>query len=302
MCVMENYVPYERHPVEDCYHIYSDGTRVSVLFERDEDKVYGRNLIAVLAFKYHIRVYCDVVMDTHFHLVGQGDPEAIAKFMAEMKRLLARYFRQTHRPELVKEGIWIKADPLADDVEVMRKIIYVFRNPLDAGDSLLPENHPWGVGRLFFQKDTAVAAKRVGNMTLDERRALFHTRIDLPADWEVDANGMLLPRCYIDLAEVHRLFRSPRRFLSFLFVRKKDLTEHDAQCARPFLEIRADKQLRADANAESQRLFHRPIANLSEPDRLRIATTLWQNRRTLSRKQLARATHLNPAILEAVFH
>ena len=75
MCVMENYVPYERHPVKDCYHIYSDGTRVSVLFERDEDKVYGRNLIAVLAFKYHIRVYCDVVMGTHFHLVGKGDPE-----------------------------------------------------------------------------------------------------------------------------------------------------------------------------------------------------------------------------------
>ena len=137
MCVMENYVPWEKHPVEDCYHIYSDGTRVSVLFERDEDKVYGMNLIAVLAFKYHIRVYCDVVMDTHFHLVGKGDPENIHRFVAEMKRLLTRYFRQTHRPELVKEGIWIKADPLPDDQEVMRKIIYVFRNPLDAGDPLL---------------------------------------------------------------------------------------------------------------------------------------------------------------------
>ena len=117
---MENYVPYERHPVEDCYHIYSDGTRVSVLFERDEDKVYGRNLIAVLAFKYHIRVYCDVVMGTHFHLVGKGDPENIHRFVAEMKRLLTRYFRQTHRPELVKESIWIKADTILDDVELAR--------------------------------------------------------------------------------------------------------------------------------------------------------------------------------------
>ena len=222
MCVMENYVPWEKHPVEDCYHIYSDGTRVSVLFERDEDKVYGMNLIAVLAFKYHIRVYCDVVMDTHFHLVGKGDPENIHRFVAEMKRLLTRYFRQTHRPELVKEGIWIKADPLPDDQEVMRKIIYVFRNPLDAGDPLLPENYRWGVGRLFFHEDTAVAAKRVGDMTLDERRALFHTRIDLPEDWEVDAHGMLLPRCYIDLDGVYKLFQSPRRYLSFLFVRKKD--------------------------------------------------------------------------------
>lgn len=302
MCVMENYVPYERHPVQDCYHIYSDGTRVSVLFEQDEDMVYGRNLIAVLAFKYHIRIYCDVVMDTHFHLVGQGRPEDIHRFTAEMKRLLTRYFRQTHRPELVKEGIWIKADPLPDDVEVMQKIIYVFRNPLDAGDTLLPENYPWGVGHLFFHKDTAVAAKRVGDMKLDERRALFHTRIDLPPDWEVDANGMLLPRCYIDLDEVHRLFRSPRRYLSFLFVRKKDIIAQDEQCARPFLEMRADKALRAEANALSLCLYQLSVSKLPEPDRLHIASLLWQNRSTFSRKQLARATHLSPALVEAVFH
>ncbi len=123
-------------------------------------------------------------------------------------------------------------------------------------------------------------------MTLEERRTLFRTRIDLPPDWVVDANGMLLPRCYIDLDEVHRLFRSPRRYLSFLFVRKKDITEQDELCARPFLEIRADKQLRAEAHAESQRLFHLPITKLTEPDRIRIASLLWQNRRTFSRKQL----------------
>ena len=56
---MENYVPWEKHPVEDCYHIYSDGTRVSVLFERDEDKVYGMNLIAVLAEAQKGRPYKD---------------------------------------------------------------------------------------------------------------------------------------------------------------------------------------------------------------------------------------------------
>ena len=152
-----------------------------------------------------------------------------------------------------------------------------------------------------FKRLTGVK-KKPGDMTLEERRTLFRTRIDLPPDWEVDANGMLLPRCYIDLDEVYKLFQSPRRYLSYLFVRKKDIIEQDTQCARPFLEIRADKQLRADANAESQRLFHLPITKLSEPDRLHIASLLWQDRRTLSRKQLARATHLSPALVEAVFH
>ena len=191
---MENYVQWERHPMEDCYHIYSDGTRVSVLFEKPEDFVFARNLIAVLAFKYHIRVYCDVVMDSHFHLVGRGRAQDVELFKSEIRRLLTRYFIQTHRPELLKEGIFVKADPLPDDIEVMGKIIYVFRNPMDAGFPYLPENYTWGVGRLFFHTaDNAVAARRVGDMTLREKWALFHTRVDLPDDWEVDANGMILP-------------------------------------------------------------------------------------------------------------
>ena len=300
---MENYVQWERHPMADCFHIYSDGTRVSVLFEKPEDFVFARNLIAVLAFKYHIRVYCDVVMDTHFHLVGHGRPQDIELFKSEIRRLLTRYFIQTHRPELVKEGIFVKADPLPDDIEVMGKIIYVFRNPMDAGFPYLPEDYPWGVGRLFFHSaDNAIAARSVGDMTLREKWTLFHTRVDLPDDWEVDANGMILPRCYVDVDTVRRLFGTPRRFIAFLFVKKKDLTQIDEQCARSFLEKRGDKELRAEANAQSQALFHRPVTKLPEADRLHIARLLWQNRRTLSRKQLARAVSMSPAIIEAVFH
>ena len=299
---MENYVQWERHPVKDCYHIYSDGTRVSQLFELPQDKVYARNLIAVLAFQYHIRVYCDVVMDTHFHLVAHGRPEDIARFVAQMKRLLIRYFNQTKRPHLLKDGIWITVDLLHDDVEEMDKIIYVFRNPMDAGYPYLPENYPWGVGRLFFQIDPPVATRRIGDMTIDERRALLHTRTSIPDEWEMDANGMLLPRCYIDVETVRRLFGSPRRFIAFLFVKKKDITIQDEQCARAFLEKRGDMELYAEANAESERLFGRKITKLAQAERIQIASILWQNRRTLSRKQLARAVRMKPDLIEAVFH
>ena len=299
---MENSVQWERHPVRDCFHVYSDGTRFSVLFETIQDKVYARNLIAVLAFQYHIRVYCDVVMDTHFHLVGHGKPEDIARFVAQLKRLLIRYFNQSGRSCLLKEGIWILADPLADDVEVMDKIIYVFRNPMDAGYPFLPEDYPWGVGRLFFHADSAVAVRRVAEMTIDERRALLRTRASIPEEWEVDTNGMLLPRCYIDVDTVLRLFGSPRRFIAFLFVRKKDLTKQDEQCARAFLEKRGDAELHAEAEAQSQRLFGRRITKLTQAERIQIASILWQERRTLSRKQLARAVRMPPALVEVVFH
>ena len=299
---MESQVLWERHPVRDCYHVFSDGTRVSVLFETPRDKVFVMNLMAILAWKYHLRVYCDVVMDTHFHIVVQGLPENVASFEMQMKRLLGMYFRQAGRPELLEAGIWIDHEVIRDDVELMQKIVYVFRNPMDAGYPYLPEDYPWGVGRAFFHREDPVAVRKVGDMTMDERRAWFHTRENLPEEWSMDRDGMLLARCRVDLDAVHRLFGSPRRFIAFLFVRKKDLAEQDADCARVFLEKRGDAELHAEADEESRRLFGVRIPKLSQAKRLQVAKSLWQHRRTLSRKQLARAVRMDPAVVEAVFH
>ena len=101
---MESQVQWERHPVHNCFHVFSDGTVVSVLFETPRDKVFAINLMAILAWMYHLRVYCDVVMDTHFHIVVQGLPEDVARFEMQMKRQLTMYFRRTGRPELLKAG------------------------------------------------------------------------------------------------------------------------------------------------------------------------------------------------------
>ena len=299
---MESYVQWERHPVQDCYHICSDGTRVSVLFELPKDKVFAMNLIAALAHKYHLRVYCPVVMDTHFHLVGQGRAEDIASFITQMKRLLTMYFHRTGRDYLLKDGIWIHPEPIRDDIELMQKIIYAFRNPMDAGYPFLPEDYPWGVGRLFFHPVPELKGKRVGDMTVRQKRELFHTRMDIPDDWRLDENGMIVPSCFVDVDAVLELFGSPKRFIAFLFVRKKDLAEQEANDARVFLEKRGDSELNAEANTEGERQFGRLISELTQAERIQVAKILWQNRRTLSRKQLARAVKMNPAIIEAVFH
>lgn len=293
---------WERKPVKDCYHIYSDGTRVSVLFETSEDKVFARNLIAVLAFKYHIRVYCDVVMDTHLHLVGHGKPENVVRFEAQLKRRLVMFFIQSGRAYLLKDGIMIDHEVIHDDVELMQKIIYVFRNPMDAGYPYLPEDYSWGVGRIYFHPLPAAVGKKVGDMTEREKRNLFRTRAKIPDEWLVDEKGMLLPRCYIDMDEVHQLFGSPKRFIRFLFVKKKDITEQDEKIALSFLEKKGDAELHALAEEESRRLFGRRITKLTQAERLQVAGILWQERRTLSRKQLARAVRMKSDILEAVFH
>ena len=173
---------------------------------------------------------------------------------------------------------------------------------MDAGYPFMPEDYPWGAGRLFFHPASDRPGKRIGDLPVRRRRALFRTRMDMPEDWQMDEYGMILPRCFVDVKAVHELFGSPKRFISFLFVRKKDLAEQEAKDAQAFLEKRGDAELHAEADAESHRLFNRRITKLSQAERIQIAKILWQNRRTLSRKQLARAVRMNPAIIEVVFH
>ena len=271
---METYVQWERHPVRDCYHIFSDGTRVPALFETSEDKVYAMNLMAVLAHQYHLRVYCPVVMDTHFHDVVQGRQEDVFQFEFQMRRKIVLYFHRTGRPELA----------------------------MDAGFSFLPEDYPWGAGRIFFHKEEVTTCRKVGDMTVRQRREWFRSRVDIPVEWLLDENGMILPKCYVDLAAVHRLFGSPKRYIAFLFVRKKDLIAQEEKDARAFLEMREDATLHAVADAESQKQFGMRISQLPQSERLQVARVLWQDRRTLSRKQLARAVRMDVALIEAVFH
>ena len=72
--------------------------------------------------------------------------------------------------------------------------------------------------------------------------------------------------------------------------------------ARAFLEMREDATLHAVADTESQKQFGMRISQLPQSERLQVARVLWQDRRTLSRKQLARAVRMDVALIEAVFH
>ena len=298
----ENYVRWEEKPVEDCFHVYSDGTRMAVLFDTDEDKIHAMNLLPILARHFGIRIYCIIVMDTHFHLVVCGPQEQVGKMVGEIKRLLGRYFRSSGRSHFVEDGIRIGVDAIPTEEELMGKIIYVFRNNLDAGGRFLPEDYRWGIGSMIFHHRDASRYHRVGNLGIKEREQLFQTRVSIPDNWLYDDAGMLVPFSYIDVDYIERLFGSPKRYIAFLHIRKKDLARHDEECARKFVEENDLKQLRKTADKHGRSLYNRPVQKLSQVERLSLAKTLWQNRATFSRKQLARAVHLSPDLIETVFH
>jgi len=289
-------------PVKDCYHVYSDGTLVYSLYETEEDRVFMMNRIIISAFSCHLKVIILEVMRTHFHVIVRGAPENIDKYLHELKRLIVRYFRRIGRPESVKDTISIRADPILDEDELKRKIIYVFRNCTEAGYSLLPENYPWGPGRIFFQQnEPALYRHRVGNLSYREQCRLFHTRIKLPEEWEYDGKGMLIPRSYIDKEYIYsEVFTSIRQFIAYLSVKKKDLQEMEVADKRRFLEQADESAMKEKADKDSLRLFGHPVAMLSEANKLTLALQYWNERITFSVKQLARIVQADVSVLKAV--
>ncbi len=296
---MDNFAP---KVIDDCYHIYSDGTRLAVLCDTEKDYVFIMNQIAITSLYCDVRILCQEVMRTHFHLIAAGEPDKIQKYRREIKRLITRRYKRDGLGHIVKDSIQIAVDPIKDDEELRRKIIYVFRNCTEAGFRLLPEEYPWGPGLVYYRQDKTMYRK-VSELDYREQCRLFRTRVKLPQNWEFDSNGMLVPRSYFDMQYLHNeVFLSPRQFIAFLNVKKKDLVEMEAADARPFLEKQDEGKLLKEMEHESTRRFKKPIKQLSQADKIHLATYFWNERKTLSVKQLARLSRLNEEVLRAIVH
>ena len=288
--------------INDCFHVYSDGTLVYSLYETDEDRVFMMNRIVISAYSCNLSVIVLEVMRTHFHVIVKGAAGNIDKYKRELKRLIVRYFRRIGKPESVKDTISIRADPILDEDELKRKIIYVFRNCTEAGYPFLPENYPWGPGRVFFQQEEPTLSRhKVGDLSYREQCRLFHTRIKLPEAWEYDSKGMLIPRSYIDIGYIQGdIFTSIRQFIAFLSVKKKDLQEMEVADKRRFLEQADESAMKEKADKDSLRLFGQPVSMLSEANKLTLAMQYWNERMTFSVKQLARIVQADVSVLKAI--
>ena len=132
---------------------------------------------------------------------------------------------------------------------------------------------------------------------------LFRTRVKLPPEWEYDEKGMLVPASYIDKEYLrNKVFVSPRQFIAFLNVRKKDLADMEAADARPFLEKKDESMLLKEVEAMSRTMFGKEVAKLTQANKLNLAVKLWTDMKTTSVKQLARLTRNDVDVLRAVLH
>ena len=245
-------------PVNDCSHVYSDGTNVTAIFTEIEDKYRILDMLAITALETGVRILVAEVMTTHFHSMVSGRDQNRERFKNSTKRKLLNWISRKGLKTCVKGELRLSNDPIKDEDELKGKIMYVYRNSLCAGIMLVPWKYEGGPGDIYFidHAEESLKGKPVSGLSVNKRRQLFHTLKELPVGWRYDEKGhRLLPHSYMDWQRVERLFRTLRAFVAFM-AQKKDLeVKYDMECAAGAIEKASEKDLRKEVRLLCRQMY-----------------------------------------------
>ena len=141
---------WEDKAVDDCSHIYSDGTSVNSLFDTRQDKIAAMNMIATLAYSYNVKILVQQVMTTHIHLIVSGAAWDRERFARELRRRLIIWAEDKRHS--ANGVIMVGNDEIRTERELMNKFMYVYRNAIAAGYPGMPWEYVGGPGNIFFTR------------------------------------------------------------------------------------------------------------------------------------------------------
>ena len=291
---------WEDKAVDDCSHIYSDGTSVNSLFDTRQDKIAAMNMIATLAYSYNVKILVQQVMTTHVHSIVSGMAWDRERFARELRRRLIVW--AADKRHSANGAIMVGNDEIRTERELMNKFMYVYRNAIAAGYPGMPWEYVGGPGNIFFTAHEMKGGHLVSELTVREKRDLFHTRVKIPEGWRFNEEGLILPWCYVDRARVERLFKSPKVFIAFMSQSKKTEAEIDMECSREYLRVAKESELRAEGKELFMNMFEKASASrASLEERLAVAQKLWGDKKTFSLSSLSRVTLVPQGVLESIF-
>ena len=270
--------------INDLWHIYSDGTRADIPFDTAEDKVYAWNSIAISAEVAGVKVLVATINDTHLHSLIRGEKEKAANFKKVLRQRLASRFTRIH----------FAISPARTRKEALAKFMYVYRNCLDFYKKL-PGEYPWGSGNIYFsERKPYPTSHRIGDFSFREQYRMFRTRMKLPEEWLIDAEGRILSESFIDYEYVEELFRTVRTFIAFLYVRREDEAALKQEVYRNYLESRSIQDLRRIGNEYCVGACGRTLVKVDIRARLAIAAKMIRDGFSGPSTSLAKALLLQP--------
>ena len=208
------------------YLVTTEHLEKALWFRDDEDFVTGMNYVAIQAVQApQVAVLVFILMSNHVHFVLYGTRAEAEAFVNDFKRRYSIFLRWKYgvKELLRRNKLNIKEIPEGEEV-VERVMAYVQMNCVAANICLFPGQYPWGTGSAFFQSSATSLGfaphklRRLGELSDREKMRILHSRdaVKLPGDWALSDAGFVLPESYVDVEQVEKFFRSPKRMQYFL--------------------------------------------------------------------------------------
>ena len=115
-------------PVRNCWHFYSYGDSVDVIFHDEADFRAGMNRINSVLQGYDIKILAFVLMDTHFHFVLYGEFDSCNQFVHEYVRRTSMYLTRRYSDRKTLKGLQISHQVIEDDRYLITAICYVIKH------------------------------------------------------------------------------------------------------------------------------------------------------------------------------
>ena len=282
-------------PVRNCWHFYTSGDSVEVLFRSEEDFSDGLNRILPVVTRYDILILAFVLMDSHVHFVLYGKFESCNRFIHDYIKLTSMYISYKYQEKNTLRSIQISHQTISDDRYLKTVICYVVKNPLTAGLPYMPWDYPWGSGSLYFRVNGTWSSPwwmiDSGIMTDKIRDIRKLTRSKVKIDEGISTiNKVIVPAQYVSVDIVEQLFRSHKAYHYFLSTIKEIDVESQggviSKLSVPLIEMRENRR------RLSEELFGvTELRNLNMEQRLRLARYL-KSRYNCSPKQISKVCGL----------
>jgi hypothetical protein len=286
------------------FHICADGEDARHFITGRKDFLAAMNIVALCAANTQVCIVAFSFEDTHPHFLVYGTIEECSRFKALFEDLYQRYAAKTRKdgPKLV---LHCEQYPIGDDAGYLRNVaVYTIIQPTKDGKRVMPYDYLWGTGSLYFrtgyytpvwlfdEQGNLCRSVRFGDLTVQVRREMVHSRsMTLPDDWLV-CNGIALPTNYVDVARFESIYQTHNCFRVFFSNNRKKEEEILLRMAKVRGILLEDSEARDVCGTECKILFGtRDPRKLSPEQRIRLAQTL-RSKYQMTIRQIATCVRL----------
>ena len=185
-----------------------------IWFRDDDDFKAAMNIMAILTAVFKVRILAFVLMSNHVHIVMMGDERVCVSFMDRFKQLYSTNFKNRYSVGGLLHQNKVDYRLLTGEECLEKAISYVIMNPVAARICIDASGYKWGSGACYFNGNPE-KGKPLGELSIRQARKLLRSHSIPNGDYLVSDDGYILPRSYIPVEHVERIYRTPSRLSYF---------------------------------------------------------------------------------------